>query len=145
MTLRGLAPIVVPLLRSICMRRAWAALMVLLFSFPLIAPALASRPDESRLPACCRRNGKHHCAMQMAEAATANIPSRLVTLSEKCPYAPFAHGPLMLPHSFTPAAQRALEGPAQGPSRIVRAAEAGYRIAADRARHKRGPPLLLAL
>lgn len=73
------------------------------------------------------------------------LPSRFVTLTEKCPYAPFARRPLMLPHSFTPAAQCMVAGPSQGPSLIVRAAEAGYRISADRARHKRGPPGLLSL
>lgn len=127
------------------MRRAWAAILVVLFSYPLIAPAFASGPDDSQLPACCRRNGKHHCAMQMAEMELGNIPSGLVTVSEKCPYAPFARCPLMLPHSFTPSARGAIAGPGKGPALIVRAAEAGYRISADRARHKRGPPRLLPL
>jgi hypothetical protein len=127
------------------MRRAWAAILVVLFSFPLIAPAFASGPDDAQLPACCRRNGRHHCAMQMAEVALGNIPSRSVTLSEKCPYAPFARGPLMLPHSFTPSPHRTVTAPGQGPAVMVRAAEAGYRISADRARHKRGPPRLLSL
>jgi hypothetical protein len=124
------------------MRRAWAALLVVLFSLPLIAPAFASGPDDSQLPACCRRDGKHHCAMQMT---VGNIPSKLVTVSEKCPWAPFNRCPLMLPHSFTPAAQHTVAGPAQGPALIVHAAEAGYRVSADRTRHKRGPPRLLAL
>jgi len=127
------------------MRRAWAAILMVLFSYPLIAPALASGPDDSQLPACCRRNGKHHCAMQMADMEMGNIPSGMVTLSEKCPYAPFARCPLMLPHSFTPSARGAIAGPGTGPALIVRAAEAGYRISADRTRHKRGPPPLLSL
>jgi hypothetical protein len=126
------------------MRRACAAILLVLFSYPLIAPAFASGPDDSQLPACCRRNGKHHCAM-LAEMALENIPSRFVTLSEKCPYAPFARCPLMLPHSFTPSARRTVAGPSQGPAILVRAAEAGYRISADRTRHKRGPPRLLSL
>lgn len=125
------------------MRRAWAAILVVLFSFPLIAPAFASGTDDSQLPACCRRNGRHHCAMEMAEVAQGNIPAGLATVSEKCPYAPFARGPLMLPHSFTPSARRGIAGPAQGPALLIRAAEAGYRISADRTRHKRGPPQLL--
>jgi hypothetical protein len=127
------------------MRRAWAAILVVIFSYPLIAPLFASGPNDSQLPACCRRNGKHHCAMQAEEMALGNIPSQLVTVSEKCPYAPFTRGPLMLPHSFTPAAQSKVAAPAQGQALTVRAAEAGYRISADRARHKRGPPRLLSL
>ncbi len=127
------------------MRRAWAAILVVLFSFPLIAPAFASSPDDSQLPVCCRRNGKHHCAMQATEVAPGNIASRFVTVSEKCPYAPFTRCPLMLPHSFAPSASSAVAGLTQGPALIVRAVEAGYRISADRARHKRGPPRLFAL
>ncbi len=74
------------------MRRALAAMLVVLFSFPLIAPALASGPNDSQLPACCRRNGKHHCAMQMAEM-TREPSLALCHVSEKCPYAPFPAGP----------------------------------------------------
>lgn len=124
------------------MQRAWAAILVVIFSYLLIAPAFASGPDNSQLPACCRRNGKHHCAMQMAMGY---VPSRFITVSEKCPYAPFARCPLMLPHSFTPSARHTVAGPSQGPALIVRAAEAGYRVSADRTRHKRGPPRLLSL
>jgi hypothetical protein len=127
------------------MRRTWAACLVVLFSYLLIAPAFASGPDESQLPACCRRNGKHHCAMQELEMAVGNIPSRLVTVSEKCPYAPFSRCPLMLPHSFAPSAAHTVARPGQGLVLVVRAAEAGYRISADRSRHKRGPPRLLSL
>lgn len=127
------------------MRRAWAAILVVLFSYPLIAPAFASSPVDSQLPACCRRDGKHHCAMQMADMEVGNIPSGLTTVSEKCPWAPFAHGPLMLPHSFTPSPHRTIAGLSHGPALVVRAAEAGYRISADRTRHKRGPPRLLSL
>ncbi len=119
------------------MRRAFAVTLVLVLSLPLIAPALASAPDESQLPACCRRNGKHHCAMSME---LGNIPSRYRVVSEKCPYLPFAQTPLLQPHPFVSVALPASAGPAVGPAAIVRAAEAGYRVSADHTRHKRGPP-----
>jgi hypothetical protein len=124
------------------MRRAFAILLVLVFSLPLIAPAFASAPDEWQLPACCRRDGKHHCAMKME---VGNIPSTFQVVSEKCPYSPFNHGPLTLPHAFAAPADSAFSTPASGTAAIVREAEAGYRISADRARHKRGPPALLSL
>ncbi|MGB9030480.1 MAG: hypothetical protein WCC27_10205 [Acidobacteriaceae bacterium] len=124
------------------MRRAFAAALVLIFSLPLIAPLLASTPDESQLPACCRRNGKHHCAMSMQMG---NIPSRFRVVSEKCPYSPFAHSPLLRPHPYTSVSAPAASRQTAGPAAIVGAAEAGYRISADRARHKRGPPRLLTL
>jgi len=48
--------------RSRQMRRPLAILLVLFFALgPLQGVLQAS--DESRLPACCRRNGAHHCAM----------------------------------------------------------------------------------
>jgi len=124
------------------MRRALAALLVTVFSFPLIAPAFASGADESQLPACCRRDGKHHCAMQLE---VGNIPAQSRVISEKCPYSPFAGSPLLQPHAFAAVRPPAVAGPAQGAAAIIRAAEAGYRISADRTRHKRGPPPTLAL
>jgi hypothetical protein len=43
-------------------RRALATLLLAVFSFSLISPAVfAARPDDN-LPACCRRAGKHHCS-----------------------------------------------------------------------------------
>lgn len=125
------------------MRRAPAALLLLVFSFPLIAPLFASGPDESQLPACCRRNGKHHCAMAMAGMGLVNVPSGYVVVSEKCPYSPFTHAPLMLPHVFFRQSAAAINSSACLAG-IVREAEAGYRISADRTRPKRGPPATLA-
>jgi hypothetical protein len=44
------------------MRRAISSLLLVIFSFPLIAQALAWNPAPA-LPACCRRAGVHHCTM----------------------------------------------------------------------------------
>jgi hypothetical protein len=44
------------------MRRVPAILLVFLFGFSPIASALFV-DDQSNLPACCRRDGKHHCGM----------------------------------------------------------------------------------
>jgi len=123
------------------MRRACASLLLLVFSLPLIAPALASLPDDSQLPACCRRGGKHHCAMSME----VNVPSRYHVVQETCPFSPFGHTPLLQPHAFALLNPQALAGFAAGPAAVVRTAEAGYRISADRTRHKRGPPDSLIL
>jgi hypothetical protein len=42
--------------------RLLASVLLLIVSLPWFAPLAASTPD-SGLPACCRRDGKHHCAM----------------------------------------------------------------------------------
>jgi len=43
------------------MRRAPAILLIALFSFSLISPALFASDPDAKLPACCRIAGKHHC------------------------------------------------------------------------------------
>jgi len=61
------------------MRRVLASALVAAFSIPLIAPALAADPD-SQLPACCRRLGKHHCAMQDDYSQTSGPAVRAVAV-----------------------------------------------------------------
>jgi hypothetical protein len=68
----------------ILMRRMLASLLLVLFSFPLIAPALLAN-TVSGLPACCLRNGKHHCALADVDAS----PS-LRANQPKCPLFPKA-------------------------------------------------------
>ncbi len=125
------------------MRRALAMLLVIGFGLPLIAPAFASGPDEASLPACCRRNGAHHCSM--AGMTTVNVPSHDRSVSAKCPYAPWAGPVLMLPHAFGAHTRSAAEAATAGPAAIIGEAESGYRISFHRARQKRGPPSPLAL
>src|SRR5579884_1481176 len=73
------------------MQRALALLLLTLFNAPLISPYL--RPGAAReLPPCCRRNGKHHCAMAPADAQ----PSNGTQLNATCPLFPQAQG---LPYS----------------------------------------------
>jgi hypothetical protein len=55
-------------------RRAPAISLLLAISFTLIAPLLASSQPDSDLPACCRRDGKHHCSMMDADES-AVVPS----------------------------------------------------------------------
>jgi len=49
------------------MQRFLATLLVVSFSFPLLLPAML-RGTESKLPACCRRDGKHKCGMAAPKA-----------------------------------------------------------------------------
>src|SRR5580693_510681 len=52
------------------MRRIMAFALLALFSFSLIEPALFAADPESRLPACCRRLGRHPCATILAEESS---------------------------------------------------------------------------
>jgi len=75
------------------MRRP-TAFAVLLFLFSSWgAPFLSALTghSEDNLSACCRRNGKHHCMMSLAERRQlAGRYRQFDSPAEKCPYAPAA-------------------------------------------------------
>lgn len=78
------------------MRRLLSILLLLGF---VMGPAFASIPthalasgwtgkvDEAAVPACCRRNGKHHCAMSAMRAVDGET---VLSSSDCCPCMP--HG-----------------------------------------------------
>ena len=126
------------------MRRAPAILLVFLFSFSLIAPAL-SVGDESNLPACCRRDGKHHCGMMARDMADAPSSGLLADATRmRCPFFPGAGAvvpeaaPVLLAASQTAGISTVAQIADQAQ------AEAGYRISFHCSHHKRGPPTILA-
>jgi len=55
-------------------RRVMALVLLGLFSISLISPGALAPDPEAGLPACCRRNGKHHCAM-VTEAGSESGPA----------------------------------------------------------------------
>lgn len=118
------------------MRRAFAVLLLALFSFPLIAPALSTSDRQSTLPACCRRDGKHHCemmAMQLDEA-TPSLKSAPCTLFPRS-----AMGPADLGTGLAPS--RPLRGVTLIRSRAPLLRAILPRAAGQhRAWPKRGPP-----
>ena len=53
-----------------------AAVLLIAFGLPLATPLVAASTDsDSRLPACCRRHGIHHCTMGVAAALTSSEPA----------------------------------------------------------------------
>jgi hypothetical protein len=127
------------------MRRLLAALLVSVFSFSLIGPALIGDADSS-LPACCRRGGQHHCAMvdMDQDAAASESGPVLKAHADKCPY--FPKGAALLPHSGAAllAASHALLAIPLSQLTAQSQAEGGYRISLGRSHQKRGPPALLS-
>ena len=72
-------------------RRGFSILLVVIFSLgPLTTLSAAS--EDASLPACCRRNGEHHCAMGMQGAAVAMaVPTGaapILDAPQQCPYYP---------------------------------------------------------
>ena len=120
------------------MRRALAITIVLLFGFSLTAPLFALDSDSS-LPACCRRNGSHHCSGGMVTDAASQAIS---SISPKCPNFPKAIA-APLPHSFAPQLTRSIGTPLYARPAATPQTAARYRVSYARTRQKRGPPVIL--
>jgi hypothetical protein len=117
--------------------RRWIAILFL--GCWLIAPALTllQSDTESSLPICCRRDGKHHCMMNMA---VRNPGKGFRTADKRCalfpkPFTPAAGphwGSSILVHEWLPRATRTL---AFLPELILASP-----ITTLRSHRKRGPP-----
>src|SRR5271157_3827931 len=64
------------------MRRVSASLLLALLCFGFALPFLRAQPNS--MPACCRRDGKHHCSMSPSgdgfRTSAANCPYRRLTV-----------------------------------------------------------------
>jgi hypothetical protein len=126
------------------MQRSIAIVLALVFSSLLIAPALAAfAAPESNLPACCRKNGAHHCSMMqnsmMQGAASSNQGTSVAAIGQKCPYSPKGFVAAHPGTSLRPSGAAVFAGFISHPS-ISAEAEAGFRVSHHRSRQKRGPP-----
>ena len=118
------------------MRRTISVVLISFFSLMLMAPVFA-RDSDANLPPCCRRHGKHHCAMMVAEGQDGR--PGVASLREKCPCFPAA---TCAAHSspFEPAAGRQFYLPAASAFLLPLHSEAGFRVAFYGSHQKRGPP-----
>jgi hypothetical protein len=121
-------------------RRLLSAILLLVFSLPLISPVLALASDSDiNLPACCRRNGAHHCTGMAHPAAPSHSGASLSTIPQHCPAYPAVvtqvrHGDLSV-HTASLMFAGIVSHSTIKPQTHARA-----RLALDRARQKRGPP-----
>jgi len=69
-------------------RRLSATLLLALFGFSLMGPAVFASDPESNLPACCRRSGKHHCAIGTPDGSSSGPALQAGT----CPSFPSLRG-----------------------------------------------------
>jgi hypothetical protein len=122
------------------MRRLLSFALLLVFGLPVVAPALGPTAEaQMNLPACCRRDGAHHCTKTPEQLAAMLHGDQFNTVQSKCPCCPSApinlHQQAMSLH--TPAVH--LTG-FDSVTAKCRQAEASARVALAGARHKRGPP-----
>ena len=123
------------------LRRLVSITLLALLGLPFALPLLAlSARSEANLPACCRRNGKHHCMMSMAERArqASRVP-HAGTPPEKCPCCPAAIV-ATASGAFTASTAQAIFAGVSSPSANITQTESKLRISLSRSRQKRGPP-----
>ncbi len=75
------------------LRRLLSIAILLVIAAPAIAPLFVlSATTGGDLPACCRRNGKHHCMMPEAQRAAMaeGREHRVAQVGERCPFQPKA-------------------------------------------------------
>jgi len=123
------------------MRRIWAMLLVTVFGSSLIAPAMRDLDPDSKLPACCRRQGHHHCAMTADRPASSSGPS---LQADRCALFPGATAISEGPAVSLPVVAAAIFAGWLSHPAVCPQTEALCRISYSRAGQKRGPPILLS-
>jgi hypothetical protein len=129
-------------------RRFTAILMLALLGAFYAVPLLhaATSDPESDLPACCRRHGKHHCAMmdRYLRLKASGKPA-FSAPPEHCPFYPQG-----LPQNWTPFVaaglplQQGVYAARQNHPAGQARTQGRYCVSFDRARFKRGPPASLS-
>jgi hypothetical protein len=122
-------------------RRLLSIVLLVIFSFPLISPvlALAGGPDAN-LPACCRRGGAHQCMLKMKTADATGTAVSLSATPPRCPAFPAVVTQAKRGDMSFHAASLIFAEIVSHPS-VRTQTEACARVALDRSRQKRGPPV----
>lgn len=122
--------------------RSWIVqVLLLVIGFSSIGPLLLATSTEEDVPACCRRDGKHRCAMRKS----ADLPVNHLVLrspQSKCPQCPNGSQSTASPKldasipSFVPLSTHLVVAL----QTRIDLAEAHRRISDLRSAQKRGPP-----
>jgi hypothetical protein len=123
------------------LRRLSAILLLALFSFSLIAPALVADADTS-LPACCRRAGKHHCAMAGTSGGQSSSGPAFAA-GGRCPYFPDSFARVDNPVRFAAAVSPTGFNAPAGRAVVQFVTSSRVFVSLSRSNPKRGPPSYL--
>jgi hypothetical protein len=122
------------------MRRGVSILLLAFFLLGSLPEALGD--NDAGLPACCRRNGTHHCSMARLRAAILASGQPIVTAPPTCPSYPGDNALTTAPlHGLVSAtiAEFAFRATLHRPT----AAHSGARATAALTRSSRAPPAFL--
>jgi hypothetical protein len=125
------------------MGRLLSIFLLAAFGLPLLTPLLAmSTPSDAWLPACCRRNGKHHCTMNLVERGqlASHVPQFRAPV-DMCPYYPASVVPFHHPNPFTASTGSSIFAALVSHPAVTAQTQSKWRISRDRSRQKRGPPV----
>jgi len=121
------------------LRRISAIVLLALFSFSLIGPELLSADSDSTLPACCRREGKHHCAAMSGSGQTSSTGPSFRS-GGKCPFFPGSFISTSGSDAFIPVVSAAASAPLADHAALLYSAQASGHSYLTRSNQKRGPP-----
>ena len=125
-------------------RRSLSILLLVLFGLPFVSSLFAAgSATDTGVPACCRRNGTHHCLMSMTERSQISRQGDgFAAIPERCPYCP---GVVTATHAdwlTAPTGEAIFAGLVSHPASEAQT-ESKRRVSRDRSRQKRGPPSTL--
>ncbi|HWG22333.1 MAG TPA: hypothetical protein VG225_17545 [Terracidiphilus sp.] len=118
------------------MRRPLSIVIVALF---FLAPLSVLLPGDTdaQVPACCRRNGKHHCAMMAAGSVQPVFGTHQLTAPSRCPL--YRSGTLAVTPVFAIFHAPSAANPAS--TRLASARSSAVTVYRARIASSRGPPL----
>ncbi len=108
--------------------------LLIAMSVLLVVPELASNPS-SRLPQCCRKHAKHHCAIAHEDGPA---------MMQRCPCVPLLSYSAGTNTAVPLNAARTIAGPLRTCFAAEAQTESLLYISANRSRQKRGPPSIIA-
>ncbi len=114
-----------------------AVLLAVIAPSLLILTNVVTPVPESKLPACCRRGGEHHCAMAVGEA-----PSAETQIKSESPVCPFRSqdGTVAFAVAYLPAPSAILFASLESHPSVHEQTHAAGRVSQARCHQKRGPP-----
>ena len=125
------------------MRRFPAIVLLLVaFSLSLLTPLLLAGAEPTNLPACCRRDGNHHCARQVGKPATTGTQIAATSVCPIFPTGKVTPAPLQLGFLAPTLSRLAIEfhlEASPAPQPVTRQSDAPIRPW-----QQRGPPSLVS-